>query len=73
MGYNVFLSHSSSDAQKVKNLCNYFEANNLNIPSITGSFKWGNYDNDNDLDIIEAGLDYSGNIVTKLYCNKSGK
>ncbi|MCK5073078.1 MAG: toll/interleukin-1 receptor domain-containing protein [Bacteriovoracaceae bacterium] len=29
MGYNVFLSHSSSDAQKVKNLCNYFEANNI--------------------------------------------
>jgi PKD repeat protein/predicted nucleotidyltransferase len=34
-----------------------------------GSVAWGDYDNDGDLDILIAGLDASGNPVSKIYKN----
>jgi len=36
------------------------------------SAEWGDYDNDNDLDLLVTGLDSLGNPVTKIYRNDSG-
>lgn len=36
------------------------------------SMAWGDYDNDGDLDLLSAGVDPSGNEVTKIYRNDSG-
>jgi fibronectin type 3 domain-containing protein len=37
-----------------------------------GSVAWGDYDNDGDLDILLAGMDFANNLTTKVYRNDSG-
>lgn len=42
---------------------------NANIEDIKGTVSWGDYDNDNDLDILIAGLCNFNEIMTKIYRN----
>ncbi|MCF6269927.1 MAG: T9SS type A sorting domain-containing protein [Melioribacteraceae bacterium] len=37
-----------------------------------GQTSWGDYDNDNDLDIVVTGTDASSNVTSKIYRNDSG-
>ncbi|MBN1998140.1 VCBS repeat-containing protein [candidate division KSB1 bacterium] len=42
------------------------------LPGVyTGSGLWGDFDNDDDLDILLCGLDNSGNTVTAIYSNRT--
>lgn len=40
------------------------------VPVRYGSVQWGDFDNDNDLDILLSGETRDGNIVTKVYSNE---
>jgi len=37
--------------------------------AIKSAYEWGDYDNDGDLDIFITGLDFDGNLISKLYTN----
>ena len=36
------------------------------------AMEWGDYDNDDDLDLVTAGTDANGNNRTVLYINENG-
>ncbi|MBN1185806.1 MAG: VCBS repeat-containing protein [Bacteroidales bacterium] len=41
-------------------------------PMNNASVDWGDYDNDGDYDVLIAGIDATGNIITTLYRNDDG-
>jgi len=45
---------------------------NLPIYAAQGSVAWGDYDNDNDLDILICGYNYNLGYFTKIYRNDAG-
>jgi len=50
-----------------------FQEMGANLPSLySGSVAWGDYDNDNDLDLLLSGVDYYGEGATLLYRNDNG-
>ncbi len=50
-----------------------FVNNEINFPGVqNGTAKFGDFDNDNDLDIILMGLDSNGNYILKTYQNTNG-
>ncbi len=61
----------SSRATKLfRNDINNFTEMTTGIPGISdGAVDWGDFDNDGDLDILLAGIDGSGNEMTKIYNN----
>ncbi|MBK9390235.1 MAG: VCBS repeat-containing protein [Bacteroidetes bacterium] len=46
-----------------------FTESGINLIQIQGKVAWGDYDNDNDLDLIITGQDFSNNPLTKIYRN----
>lgn len=51
-----------------------FQNSKLNLPAlIDGSVQFGDYDNDDDLDVLICGRDASGNLHTKIFRNDNGR
>jgi PKD repeat protein len=72
---DIILTGSTLDNQELllykNNNNNGFEEVKLNIePIFDGDISWGDYDNDNDLDLLIIGRNYSGNSMTKIYKNE---
>ena len=65
---------SGSPVTKVyRNNNGVFEEMGANLPSLYGgSAAWGDYDNDDDLDLLLSGTDYYGEVATLLYRNDNG-
>ncbi|MEI6456227.1 MAG: T9SS type A sorting domain-containing protein [bacterium] len=56
-----------------RNNSGQFDEMGANLPSLYGgSVAWGDYDNDNDLDLLLSGTDYYGEGATLLYRNDNG-
>ncbi len=48
----------------------FTEQTGVSLPGVYyGSVKWGDYDNDGDLDILITGMDSDGIRISKIYCN----
>lgn len=68
------IPESATPVTKVyRNQNGEFQEMGDNLPSLYGgSVAWGDYDNDNDLDLLLSGTDYYGEGATLLYRNDSG-
>jgi len=64
---------SSSSLWLYQNNAAFFTADPIGASQIIGgqSASWGDYDNDGDLDILAAGSDINGNLLTQLLTNNA--
>jgi len=70
---NGTLENSGSATKLFRNNHGVLEEVLANLPNLYGgSVAWGDYDNDNDIDLLLCGTDYYGNGATYLYCNDGG-
>lgn len=68
------IMESGTPVSKVyRNQNGEFQEMGANLPSLYGgSVAWGDYDNDDDLDLLLSGTDYYGEGATLLYRNDNG-
>jgi len=70
---NGILGSGTPVTKVYRNQNGEFQEMGANLPSLYGgSVAWGDYDNDNDLDLLLSGTDYYGEGATLLYRNDNG-
>ncbi len=51
---------------------NYTTINEMMTPVTDGSIEWGDYDNDEDLDLLITGREFNNKLSTRIYRNDGG-
>jgi len=70
---NGILESATPVTKVFRNQNGEFQEMGANLPSLYGgSVAWGDYDNDDDLDLLLSGVDYYGEGATLLYRNDNG-